>query len=66
MSIKILLRETYTWEYPSTKLLAIQIKQRLQKNPIISYGIDPYYVMLEYVNNYLKQIKDIKQLDIVR
>ncbi|PLK58374.1 adenylate cyclase, partial [Candidatus Palibaumannia cicadellinicola] len=64
--LKTLLLEAYSWEYPQTTLLAIHIKQRLQNNEIVSYGLDPYYMMLERVTYYLNQINDMTRLDLVR
>lgn len=64
--LKILLLEVYSWEYPHTKLLAIHIKQRLHNGEIVSYGLDPYYMLLEQLTYYLTQINDARRLDMVR
>ncbi|AIN47029.1 adenylate cyclase [Candidatus Palibaumannia cicadellinicola] len=64
--LKTLLLEAYSWEYPQTTLLAIHIKQRLHNNEIVSYGLDPYCMMLERVTYYLYQINDMTRLDLVR
>lgn len=64
--LKTLLLETYSWEYPHTKLVAMNIKQRLHDGEIISFGFDPYCMMLERVTYYLTQTKDITRLDMVR
>ncbi|MBW7984501.1 class I adenylate cyclase [Enterobacillus tribolii] len=64
--LKTLLLEAYSWEYPNTDLLAMDIKQRLHKGEIVSFGLDPYCMMLERVTRYLELINDPTRLDLVR
>lgn len=64
--LKTLLLEAYSWEYPNAELLAITIKQRLHKGEIVSFGLDPYCMMLERVTHYLEQINDTARLDLAR
>ncbi len=64
--LKTLLLEAYSWEYPNTQLLAMNIKQHLHDGEIVSYGLDPYCMMLERVTHYLTQINDQTRLDLVR
>ncbi len=64
--LKTLLLEAYSWEYPNSQLLAMNIKQRLHNGEIVSYGLDPYCMMLERVTDYLTQINDATRLDLVR
>lgn len=64
--LKTLLLEAYSWEYPQTRLLAMDIKQRLHDGEIVSYGLDPYCMMLERVTHYLTSIEDTARLDLVR
>lgn len=64
--LKTLLLEAYFWEYPHTRLLAMDIKQHLHKGEIVSYGLDPYCMMLERVTHYLEQIGDTARLDLAR
>ncbi|MEN3257391.1 class I adenylate cyclase [Sodalis endosymbiont of Spalangia cameroni] len=64
--LKTLLLEAYSWEYPHTELLAMKIKQRLHDGEIVSFGLDPYCMMLERVTYYLTQINDMTRLDLVR
>ncbi len=64
--LKTLLLEAYSWEYPDTRLLAMDIKQRLHDGEIVSYGLDPYCMMLERVTHYLTRIDDLPRLDLVR
>ncbi|WP_244267252.1 class I adenylate cyclase, partial [Sodalis-like endosymbiont of Proechinophthirus fluctus] len=64
--LKTLLLEAYSWEYPHTELLAMKIKQRLHDGEIVSFGLDPYCMMLERVTYYLTQINNLTRLDLVR
>lgn len=64
--MKTLLLEAYSWEYPHTRLLAKDIKQRLHDGEIVSFGLDPYCMMLERVTDYLTELNDITRLDLVR
>lgn len=64
--MKTLLLEAYSWEYPNTRLLAKDIKQRLHDGEIVSFGLDPYCMMLERVTEYLTQLGDTTRLDLVR
>lgn len=64
--LKTLLLEAYSWEYPNTQLLAMDIKQRLHQGEIVCFGLDAYCMMLERVTHYLNQINDTTRLDLVR
>lgn len=64
--LKTLLLEAYSWEYPNNRLLAKDIKQRLHDGEIVSFGLDPYCMMLERVTAYLQAIEDDTRLDLVR
>jgi len=64
--LKTLLLEAYSWEYPTPRLLAKDIKQRLHDGEIVSFGLDAYCMMLERVTEYLKAIDDPTRLDLVR
>lgn len=64
--LKTLLLEAYSWEYPNPRLLAKDIKQRLHDGEIVSFGLDPYCMMLERVTEYLTAIEDFTRLDLVR
>ncbi len=64
--LKTLLLEAYSWEYPETRLLAMNSKQRLHNGEIVCYGLDPYCMMLERVTDYLTRIDDPARLDLVR
>ncbi|WON77108.1 class I adenylate cyclase [Serratia sp. UGAL515B_01] len=64
--LKTLLLEAYSWEYPNTQLLAMDIKHRLHQGEIVSFGLDAYCMMLERVTHYLIEINDTARLDLVR
>ncbi len=64
--LKTLLLETYSWEYPNTQLLAMDIKQRLHQGEIVCFGLDAYCMMLERVTRYLTEVEDFTRLDLVR
>ena len=64
--LKTLLLEAYSWEYPNTQLLAMDIKQRLHQGEIVCFGLDSYCMMLDRVTRYLTQIEDTTRLDLVR
>ncbi|MBP2851152.1 MULTISPECIES: class I adenylate cyclase [Dickeya] len=64
--LKTLLLEAYSWEYPNTRLLSSEIKSRLHNGEIVSFGLDPYCMMLERVTQYLTAIDDQTRLDLVR
>ncbi|MCZ4059631.1 class I adenylate cyclase [Pantoea sp. LMR881] len=64
--LKTLLLEAYSWEYPNTQLLAMDIKQRLHDGEIVCFGLDPYCMMLERVTHYLTSVDDQARLDLVR
>ncbi|QCR37554.1 class I adenylate cyclase [Nissabacter sp. SGAir0207] len=64
--LKTLLLEAYSWEYPETQLLAMDIKRRLHDGEIVSFGLDAYCMMLARVTRYLTAIEDETRLDLVR
>lgn len=64
--LKTLLLEAYSWEYPQTNLLALEIKKRLQESEFLSTNIDSYHIMLERVTDYLNAIGDTSRLDLAR
>ncbi len=64
--LKTLLLEAYSWQYPDTRLLSMDIKARLHKGEIVAFGLDPYCMMLDRVTEYLTQIEDPTRLDLAR
>lgn len=63
--LKILLLESYSYEYPNTHLIAQEFKQRLLNNDL-DYHYDPYLAMLERVSSFLTKLNEFKRLDFVR
>ena len=66
--LKIVLLETYSWDYPHTQLISRQFKQQLlsKKTPDANYHFDAYLAMLERVTEYLSERQELKRLDFVR
>ncbi len=65
-TIKILLLEAYSWEYPNTHLISSDFKFHLLTDRTEDHHFDPYLAMLERVTNYLTYLGDFKRLDFVR
>ncbi|CAG9298478.1 class I adenylate cyclase [Celerinatantimonas diazotrophica] len=64
--LKLVLMESYSADYPNTRLLACETKSRFQHSDVFDYRIDAYFMMLERVTAYLQRIRDYKRLDLVR
>lgn len=64
--LKAILLEAYSWEYPHTQLLSIEIKRRFFTHEPDLYSMDAYYLMLEKVTRYLELTGDFNRLDLVR
>lgn len=64
--LKTLLLEAYSWEYPNTKLLALDMKERQQAGEFLNVNIDSYHLILERVSHYLTTIGDHARLDLAR
>ncbi|PHM36342.1 class I adenylate cyclase [Xenorhabdus innexi] len=64
--LKSLLLEAYSWEYPNSKLLAMEMKQHFHAGSIVSYGLDAYSMMLDRVTRYLTATNDMTRLDLAR
>lgn len=64
--LKTLLLEAYSADYPHTRLLAQDSKQRLHHGQIVAFGLDAYCMMLERVTDYLTRIGDCTRLDLAR
>ena len=65
-TIKILLLEAYSWEYPNTRLISSDFKFHLLMDHTEDHHFDPYLEMLERVTAYLTYHKDFKRLEFVR
>jgi len=64
--LKTLLLEAYSWEYPNTQLLPMDIKKRLHPGDIVCFGLDAYCMILERVTHYLTEINDTTRIDLIR
>ncbi|EJD6042302.1 TPA: class I adenylate cyclase [Providencia rettgeri] len=64
--LKSILLESYSWDYPNGKLLAMEFKRHLHAGEIVCYGLDSYCLMLERVTRYLVEINDLTRLDLIR
>ncbi len=64
--LKGILLEVYSWEYPETELLSLELKRCFHSDVLDVYLSDAYYLMLEKVTGYLERINDHRRLDLVR
>lgn len=64
--LKSLLLETYSWEYPNTVFIAYQMNQLLHNQDLDYFSLDPYYMLLNKVSNYLIAIGDYERLELAR
>lgn len=64
--LKTLLLEAYSWEYPNSQLLSMEIKQHLHNGELVDFGFDAYCLMLDRVTRYLTESNDTARLDLVR
>lgn len=64
--LKSLLLETYSWEYPNTVFIAYQMNQLLHNQDLDYFSLDPYYMLLKKVSNYLIAIGDYERLELAR
>ncbi len=64
--LKILLMEAYSAEFPQTRLLSVEMRDRFQQHDEYSLRLDTYYMMLDKVTHYLHGIGDEKRLDLAR
>lgn len=64
--MKLVLMEAYSADYPQTRLLSVESKARFQRSEVYDHHLDPYYMMLQRVTEYLQRINDQTRLDLVR
>ncbi|GAA5218609.1 class I adenylate cyclase [Corallincola platygyrae] len=64
--LKTLLMEAYSYEYPNSKLLCVELKRILHEGCDDPLLLDPYYRMLLKVTEYLEGQGDEKRLDLAR
>jgi len=64
--LKILLMQSYAWEYPKIEMIALSYKRAIYDDEIDINKLDPYLMMLDKVENYLIQQDDLERLELVR
>jgi len=65
-ALKITLTEAYSAEYPNTRLVSAELKQRLWQGGCCSLNLDAYWLMFRRVCAYLKERHDPARLDLMR
>lgn len=65
-TLKTILMEAYSWEYPNTELISIAYKKSFQEQYAYDEHLDPYCLMLQKVSDYLISINDLRRLELVR
>jgi len=65
-ALKLLLIESYANEYPHIDLLSLRFKQALYRGEDNVSKLDPYLMMLEKVEEYLRQQNDPARLELAR
>lgn len=65
-TVKILLMESYSADFPSTRLLCTVFKDNLHKGCGFGLDLDPYYLMYRKVAEYLIRKNDLQRLLLVR
>lgn len=65
-TLKTILMEAYSWEYPNTELISTSYKKSFQEQNFYDEELDPYCLMLSKVSKYLISINDIQRLELVR
>jgi len=64
--LKILLMEAYASEYPQIDLLGARFKRAIYDGEDDINALDPYLMMMDKVDEYLRQYNQDKRLDLVR
>ncbi len=65
-TLKTILMEAYSWEYPNIELISTSYKKSFQEQDFYDEHLDPYCLMLSKVSDYLISINDIQRLELVR
>jgi len=65
-TLKTILMEAYSWEYPNTELISTSYKKSFQEQDSYDEELDPYCLMLRKVSDYLISINDLQRLELVR
>lgn len=64
--LKLLLMEVYAKEYPSTDLLCHRFKRRIFEGETSLDQLDPYLMLYQKIEDYLKQRGETERLELVR
>lgn len=64
--LKMLLMEAYAAEYPNSDLLSLRYKRAIYEGITDMDMLDPYTILLEKLDHYLRQQKSPQRLDVVR
>ena len=65
-TLKTILMEAYSWEYPRTELISTAYKKSFQEQDFYDENLDSYCLMLSKVSEYLISINDLQRLELVR
>ena len=65
-TLKTILMEAYSWEYPNTELISTSYKKSFQEQDFYDEHLDSYCLMLSKVSDYLTSINDLQRLELVR
>jgi adenylate cyclase class 1 len=65
-TLKTILMEAYSWEYPNTELISTSYKKSFQEQNDYDENLDSYCLMLKKVSDYLISINDRRRLELVR
>ncbi|WP_166739395.1 class I adenylate cyclase [Psychromonas algicola] len=65
-TLKTILMEAYSWEYPNTELISTSYKKSFQEQDFYDEHLDSYCLMLSKVSDYLISTNDLQRLELVR
>ena len=65
-TLKTILMEAYSWEYPNTELISTSYKKSFQEQDFYDEHLDTYCLMLSKVSDYLISTNDLQRLELVR
>ncbi|MFQ5468932.1 MAG: class I adenylate cyclase [Gammaproteobacteria bacterium] len=64
--LKLMLMEAYASEYPDVDLLCIRFKQLIHEGTIDLASLDPYIMLYQKLEEYLRSRNDLERLELVR
>jgi len=65
-TLKTILMEAYSWEYPNIELISASYKKSFQEQDFYDEHLDTYCLMLSKVSDYLISTNDLQRLELVR